>query len=95
MDGRSLVRVLDGTEREPAAPLHFESYSGSRRTFVGTRDERWKFAEHLTGERELYDLAADPFELENLASRPEQATRLQQLRQRALARRPGWPNDLD
>jgi N-acetylglucosamine-6-sulfatase len=95
-DGRSLVRVLDATERGPAPILHIESFSaGARLTFVGIRDERWKFAEHLTGERELYDLVADPFELENLASRPEHAKRVQALRARVLARRPDWPDDLD
>lgn len=93
-DGRSLLRVLDGTERQPAPPLSFECYSGTFHTFVGTRDERWKFAEHLTGERELYDLESDPFELENLAGRPEQAARVAALRARALESRPGWPNDL-
>ena len=88
------MRVLDGTEREPAEPLHFECYSGSRFTYLGTRDDRFKFVEHLSGELELYDLQVDPFELENLASRPEQAARVAALRERAVAPRPNWPDDL-
>jgi N-acetylglucosamine-6-sulfatase len=32
---------------------------------VGT--QRWKYVEYESRERELYDLQADPYELENLA----------------------------
>jgi hypothetical protein len=31
------------------------------------RSERWTYVRYATGEEELYDLAADPFELENVA----------------------------
>jgi N-acetylglucosamine-6-sulfatase len=34
--------------------------------FTGLRDGRWKYVEHLDGERELYDLRRDPHELRNL-----------------------------
>lgn len=95
-DGRSLVRTLDGTERDPPETFHFESFAGTRFSFVGIREARWKFSEYaITGERELYDLLEDPYELENLASDPDQAARVQAFRERILERRPGWPNDLD
>ena len=95
-DGRSLVRTLDGTERDPPETFHFESFAGPRFSFAGIREARWKFSEYaITGERELYDLLEDPHELENLASDPDQAARVQAFRERILERRPGWPNDLD
>jgi arylsulfatase A-like enzyme len=95
-DGRSLVRTLDGTERDPPETFHFESFAGTRFSFAGIREARWKFSEYaITGERELYDLLEDPHELENLASDPDQAARVQAFRERILERRPGWPNDLD
>jgi hypothetical protein len=39
------------------------------------RTTRWSYAELLTGEKELYDLATDPFQLTNVAG---SATRVNQ-----------------
>jgi len=36
--------------------------------FTGLRTERYAYIEYVTGERELYDLHADPFQLRNLAT---------------------------
>jgi len=95
-DGRSLVRSLDGTDREPPQSFDFEAFSGIRFAFAGVREERWKFAEYaVTGERELYDLHEDPYELENRADDPDQAPRIEAFRTRILSRRPDWPDDLD
>ncbi len=69
-DGRSLVRVLDGTDRESRKEFFFESYAGDW-SYNGIHTGDWKFAGYLSGERELYDLVNDPYELENLAYRPE------------------------
>lgn len=44
-------RIIDG-------PLH--------RTWTTLRSARWKYTEWGTGERELYDLAEDPYELQSL-----------------------------
>lgn len=51
------------------------------------RDGKYKYVRNLVaGEtEELYDLDADPEELTNLASRPDQATRLRELRAKAIA----------
>ena len=56
------------------------------------RGEQWKYTEYCTGERELYDLDADPYELLNVAAlHPvivnDMAAKLQQLR-------PGWPDSI-
>ncbi len=36
-------------------------------TYCGVRTERFLYALYATGEQELYDLEADPYQLENLA----------------------------
>ena len=57
------------------------------RSFTALRTPRYKYAEYATGERELYDLARDPYELRSLhadpahqAVRDELARRLARLR---------------
>jgi hypothetical protein len=40
---------------------------------VGVRTQRWTYVEHSTGERELYDLTADPYELRSLHADPRYA----------------------
>ena len=42
--------------------------------FRGMRTHDWVYVEYATGERELYDLRADPFELQNLVATTDSAT---------------------
>jgi N-acetylglucosamine-6-sulfatase len=54
-------------------------------TFWGLRTPRYKYIETaLTGEVELYDLRSDPYELQNLADRPEYASARSALASRLL-----------
>lgn len=55
-----------------------------RPAYCGWRTHRWTFVHYATGEEELYDEAADPDELTNLAGRRGYGDRVEQLR--ALAR---------
>jgi arylsulfatase A-like enzyme len=57
---------------------------------MAIRTERWKYVEYENGDRELYDLAADPYEMTNVATSPSAAAVLPDLRRRLdLLRRAG------
>jgi N-acetylglucosamine-6-sulfatase len=65
-DGRSLVPVLSGNEdpswRKAVLLERLPSQSGYR----AIRTETHKYVEYNNGEKELYDLRADPYELDNV-----------------------------
>jgi arylsulfatase A-like enzyme len=83
-DGRSLLPFARSERARDHRAILLESLPGRRTNglslFSGVRTTRYKYLEYLRGDRELYDLRADPWELRNLAgSRP--------VVQRRLARR--------
>jgi len=51
-------------------------------TYCAVRSERWTYVRYSTGEEELYDLVADPFELENVAGVPAMMPLLEERRAR-------------
>jgi N-acetylglucosamine-6-sulfatase len=84
VDGRSLVPLLRG-----AAPwrdaLLLEGWplaDGSGRTYQAIRTQRYAYIETRGDAAELYDLQRDPYQLENVASRPEYAALVSRLRTR-------------
>jgi arylsulfatase A-like enzyme len=69
MDGRSLIPVAQQPGIEQGRELLIEE-----RLFKAIRTERYLYAEHDTGERELYDLNDDPFELRSRHDSPSYAS---------------------
>lgn len=79
LDGVSFASLL----RDPGAPAVRPDLLLECRTedvpgidlpsYCGLVSTNRKYVEYVDGERELYDLAADPYELENLANLPERA----------------------
>jgi N-acetylglucosamine-6-sulfatase len=85
LDGRSLVPLIRGGtfgDRE----LFFEAYFQNERSgdellelFAGIGDGELRLTRWWNGETELYDLAEDPAELENVAGDPDRAAEVERL----------------
>jgi N-acetylglucosamine-6-sulfatase len=67
-DGRSLLTYADKPSAKRGRALLFEVGYGK-----GVRTARYAYIERNTGEKELYDLENDPFELQNRAGDPAYA----------------------
>ena len=68
MDGRSLLPLARRPAEEVGRALSIES-----NRFTAIRTERYLYARYHGGEEELYDLAKDPFELQNAVDDPAYA----------------------
>jgi arylsulfatase A-like enzyme len=85
--GESLCALLrdeaTGTSRDDVFAMYHGNQFGlfSQRM---VRNRRWKYVWNATAQDELYDLAADPWELTNLARDRSHATRLAELRRRLV-----------
>ncbi len=66
MDGRSLLPIANSTDRQLRGIVIETGPKQSAAWYAGLRSARWKYVEHSTGERELYDLNLDPYELTSL-----------------------------
>jgi N-acetylglucosamine-6-sulfatase len=88
MDGRSLIPLAQQPDIGRGRELLIEEPRAGRWPgFEAIRTERYMYAEHGTGEKELYDLTRDPFELRSRHDDPAYASvraaladRLHQLR---------------
>ena len=100
--GTSLVRVLDGTQPTWRTDLLTEGWANTH-PWATVREAQWKYTEipvtpgdpNTTFELELYDLVADPYELNNVATDPGNAARIAQMAVRLRELRPNWPIDSD
>jgi N-acetylglucosamine-6-sulfatase len=85
-DGRSLSALLRDRGLEWGRELLFEGPTGfDAVAFSALRNERYLYAEHDNGERELYDLARDPHQLESMADDPAHAALQARLAERLAA----------
>ena len=76
IDGKSLRPVIEGKQEKVRDVL----YTAYRDCMRSIRDDRWKLIRYpLVDKSQLFDLAADPHELNNLAGKPEHAAKLAEL----------------
>lgn len=76
IEGRSLVPIARGSAQKVRDVL----YTGYRDVQRSIRDDRWKLIRYpLVDRTQLFDLAADPRELRNLAAEPAHAAKLAEL----------------
>ncbi len=81
IDGTSLLGVAASPSVGTRRNLLLET--GPSRTstprYSGVRTNRWTYVHYQTGETELYDMAKDPYELDNQASNPAYAAQRRRL----------------
>ena len=65
-DGRSLVPALAGNQDPSWRTSILLERLPSQRGYQAIRTETHKYVEYNNGEKELYDLRADPYELESI-----------------------------
>lgn len=98
LQGRSLAPLLGGSglgRRDDFYMEHSYEHGGAIEPSEGLRTERWKYIRYYSQSpvvEQLFDLAADPIERDNLAADPAHAATLADLRARCAAHRAaeGW-----
>jgi len=85
-DGRSLLPLITSTDAPWRNDFLMELLnlggSNGAPTYCGVHSKRYVYVDYVTGEEELYDLARDPFELQNVVHSPAYADVLRSLRAR-------------
>jgi LysM repeat protein len=69
-DGRPFTPLLRGEDPPWRSAVLLERPSNEKQAFSAIRTENYKYVEYDNGEKELYDLRADPYELNSI---PESA----------------------
>jgi arylsulfatase A-like enzyme len=87
MDGRSFAPLVGGSGKWPARRGALVEIRSGQHRYHAIRTPRYVYSELATGERELYDLRADPFELRNRAGAPKYGAIQRQLAARLTALR--------
>lgn len=90
LDGVDLGDALRGVAAVPERDVLFETYAGTNLTYAGVRADGLKYLVYRNGFEELYDLEADPWELDNAALKPEYDALRLEMRSRLEAMWPGF-----
>ena len=90
-NGRSLIPVITNTAVSWTEEAFMEVHSSLARAFDGIRVPGWTYAEYGNGNKELYDLSADPHQLENRANNPAYLTVQDELARRLRELKPLAP----
>jgi arylsulfatase A-like enzyme len=76
----SEAREFSATLRDPSRPSRSELVFAYRGVQRAIRDDRWKLIRYpQINKTQLFDLQEDPFELHNLAGKPESGAKVQEL----------------
>jgi N-acetylglucosamine-6-sulfatase len=84
-EGRSLLPLLTspgGPWRRDFLLEHLGANGALIPTYCGIRSETHTYVQYVTGEEEIYDLGADPYQLQNLARTPAMRSSLVAFRDR-------------
>jgi arylsulfatase A-like enzyme len=73
LDGRTLAPLVASGGVWPVRRGVLDEINSGTHDYNAVRTPRWVYSELATGERELYDLKADPYELHNRAGEPAYA----------------------
>jgi choline-sulfatase len=84
-DGESLASLGQGGTRSSPVALEYAA-EGSQAPLVGLRYGKWKYTRCALDPDQLFDMNADPHEMENLAAVPAHKGTLDQLRAKSEAR---------
>jgi arylsulfatase A-like enzyme len=90
-NGKSLIPVITNTASNWNEEILLERIGTGPFAFYGIRVPGWKYIEYFKGDVELYDLNADPYELQNLANRPEYQSKQAELAHRLQLLKQGPP----
>jgi arylsulfatase A-like enzyme len=85
VEGRSLLPVLAsarGPWRTDFLMEHMRMDPGGVPTYCGVHSERYVYVDYVTGDEELYDLATDPYEMQNVVGSAAYAEVLIAMRER-------------
>jgi arylsulfatase A-like enzyme len=90
--GQSLVKRWEGAESDPARPIFAAQGTPGKNRAAMLRTGKFKYARYDDGGSELYDLAKDPDELDNVVDSAAYAMPLAQMKQQLAEHERRYPH---